>query len=180
MTVSNTVTAFAGDGLLASGAPLDVALAIKAALAGDPALSILAFDDRSGRQVDFDLRGTDTEIAARLRPATEPAAEAARRGAGRPKLGVVAREFRLTFSRPYVKAGKLILEFNNQGEDVHNLRITRGSGGPVLASVDDTSPRQQKTIEIPLKPGTYRLWCALPSHAKLGMKTRLKVVAPNR
>jgi len=95
MTVSNTVTAFAGDGLLASGAPLDVALAIKAALAGDPALSILAFDDRSGRQVDFDLRGTDMEIAARLRPVTEPAAEAARRGAGRPKLGVVAREVTL-------------------------------------------------------------------------------------
>lgn len=100
--------------------------------------------------------------------------------AGPPRLGVVAREFRLTFTRPYVKSGKLILEFNNQGEDVHNLRIARGSGGPVLASVDDTSPRQQKTIEIPLKPGTYRLWCALPSHAKLGMKTRLKVVAPNR
>ena len=99
---------------------------------------------------------------------------------GPPRLGVVAREFRLTFSRPYVKAGKLILEFNNQGEDVHNLRITRGSGGPVLASVDDTSPRQQKTSETPRKRGTYRLWCALPSHAKLGMKTRLKVVAPNR
>jgi hypothetical protein len=100
--------------------------------------------------------------------------------AGPPRLGVVAREFRLTFTRPYVKSGKLILELNNQGEDVHNLRIARGSGGPALTRVDDTLPRQQKTIQVALKPGTYRLWCALPSHARLGMKTRLKVVAPNR
>lgn len=94
MTVSDNVTAFAGDALLASGAIFDVALAVKAALAADSSRSILAFDDRTGRQVDFDLRGTDAEIAARLQPPVEPA-EAGKRGAGRPKLGVVAREVTL-------------------------------------------------------------------------------------
>ncbi|WP_297801625.1 DUF2239 family protein, partial [uncultured Brevundimonas sp.] len=48
------------------------------------------FDDRTGRVVDLDLRGTQEEIAARYAP-EEPAA----RGRGRPKLGVVPREVTL-------------------------------------------------------------------------------------
>ncbi|PLP98283.1 DUF2239 family protein [Cupriavidus pauculus] len=87
-------TAFAGERRLASGTPVAVALAVAAALRADPHQSILAFGDVTGRQVDFDLRGSDADIAARLAP---PAAEEgpARKGAGRPKLGVVAREVTL-------------------------------------------------------------------------------------
>ena len=84
-------TAFVGDALLASGAPVDVALAIRAAI--DAGRShILAFDDLTGRQVDFDLRGSDDDIRRRLVPATETPPKPAR---GRPKLGVVAREVTL-------------------------------------------------------------------------------------
>jgi hypothetical protein len=85
-----TCTAFDGHRRLASGPPSDVAVAVKAALEADPARAILVFDDRTGRQVDFDLRGTPEAVAARLRPAPpEP------RAPGRPKLGVVAREVTL-------------------------------------------------------------------------------------
>ena len=55
---------------------------------GEGAL-VLIFDDQTGRQVDFDLRGTPSEVldhALRARP---------RSGPGRPKLGVVAREVTL-------------------------------------------------------------------------------------
>jgi len=97
---------------------------------------------------------------------------------GPPRLGVVAKEFKLTFSRPYVKAGRLILQLDNQGEDDHNLRIARKSGGSPIAEVGNTAPRQQTTVEVPIRPGTYRLWCALPGHAKFGMKATLKVVGP--
>ena len=87
-----TFTAFAGDRLLVSGPQLEAALSIKAALSrGEPEV-ILAFDDRTGRQVDFDLRGSDEEIAARLNPQPEAREETRR---GRPKLGVVAREVTL-------------------------------------------------------------------------------------
>jgi hypothetical protein len=96
---------------------------------------------------------------------------------GPPRLGVIAREYRFTFTRPYVKAGKLILQLDNQGEDVHNLKIGKVSSKLAFAVVPDTEPRAQSTIEVPLKPGTYRLWCSLPKHEKLGMKTTLKVVA---
>lgn len=87
-----TFTAFAGDRRLASGPSAEVALAIKAALAIDTLHAILAFDDRTGRQTDFDLRGTDEEIVARLSPQSAVTEEAKR---GRPKLGVVAREVTL-------------------------------------------------------------------------------------
>lgn len=100
-TIENTVTAFAGDRLLASGPTPEVALAIKAAIAVNGDAALLVFDDRTGRQVDFDLRGSDEEIVARLTPAapaSDPAkteAAPARRTSGRPKLGVVAREITL-------------------------------------------------------------------------------------
>jgi hypothetical protein len=80
-------TAFDGHRLLATGAPIDVALSVRAAIKGDTGGPILTFDDATGRVVDLDLRGSDAEIAARL--AAPP------RGRGRPKLGVVAREVTL-------------------------------------------------------------------------------------
>lgn len=85
--LSSACTAFAGTTLFASGALIDVALAIKAS--GDD-MSVLVFDDASGRVVDLDLRGSTADIIARLGAAPEPA-----RGRGRPKLGVVAREVTL-------------------------------------------------------------------------------------
>lgn len=92
MDYQPTVTAFAGERLLVSGSPLEAALSIRAALKRGEPETILAFDDRTGRQVDFDLRGSDEEIAARLSPQPEITGETRR---GRPKLGVVAREVTL-------------------------------------------------------------------------------------
>lgn len=81
-------TAFLGEARLASGASWEVALAAKrAAAAGGP--TILIFDDRTGRQIDFNLSGSEEEVVARLR------APEATRPRGRPKLGVVAREVTL-------------------------------------------------------------------------------------
>jgi uncharacterized protein len=94
--MSNTCTAFAGPRRVASGPPAEVAMAVKAALDAHEDRPLLVFDDVSGKPVDFDLRGTPEEILARLAPAPptdQP--DAAARGRGRPKLGVVAREVTL-------------------------------------------------------------------------------------
>ena len=81
-------TAFAGHRRIASGAPRDVVGAVKAAVeAGD---SVLVFDDADARPVEFDLRGDLEAVLARLAPPAE-----AKRGPGRPKLGVTAREVTL-------------------------------------------------------------------------------------
>ena len=89
---SSNCTAFDGHRLLASGARLDVALALKRALGAGAAGPLLAFDDATGAVIDFDLSGSDADIATRL---AEPEPEPAPRGRGRPKLGVVAREVTL-------------------------------------------------------------------------------------
>ncbi|MBK1865770.1 DUF2239 family protein [Aestuariivirga sp. YIM B02566] len=92
-------TAFTGPHRLAGGAILDVALAVKAALAMDPEAPVLTFNDATGAVVDLDLRGGRDEIAARLderfpQGPDEMESEAPR-GPGRPKLGVIAREVTL-------------------------------------------------------------------------------------
>ncbi len=110
--LNKPTTAFAGNRLLISGPLIEVALTIKNASETDPETPILAFDDATGRVVDFDLRGTKADIIARLsqppakpsktskRPARSPAplpvpSRVLGRGRGRPKLGVVAREVTL-------------------------------------------------------------------------------------
>ena len=89
-TSSGSCTAFDGHRLLARGAGIDVALALKQALGAGAVGPLLAFDDATGDVIDFDLSGSEADIAARL---AEP--ESAPRGRGRPKLGVVAREVTL-------------------------------------------------------------------------------------
>lgn len=87
-------TAFCDQQHLASGSPASVALAAHKAMTANPSARVLTFDDATGRTVDFDRRGSEAEIAARLQPADAEPPSPPRR-AGRPKLGVVAKEVTL-------------------------------------------------------------------------------------
>jgi uncharacterized protein len=79
---------------IASGSYMRVALAVKEHLRDCPNASVLIFDDATGEQMDFDLRGSDEDISARILMRFQGARQEDRR-AGRPKLGVVAREVTL-------------------------------------------------------------------------------------
>ena len=98
-TPDTRCTAFAGTRRIASGALRHVALvAQREQQAGTG--PVLIFDDRSSQQIEIDLRGSTADLLRRLADAevaTKPDAEAPapRRGPGRPKLGVVAREVTL-------------------------------------------------------------------------------------
>ncbi len=83
------VIAFAGDRLIARGPASDNLPAIRAAT--ETGQAVLVFDAATGKVVDLDLRGDLAASLARLIPAEEPE----RRGPGRPKLGVTAREVTL-------------------------------------------------------------------------------------
>jgi len=91
--VENTqsFTAFAGDRLIVSGELKVTLLATKRRMDKGAHAPILIFDDSTGKQVDFDFRGTPEEVLARLssHPLFAPA------GPGRPKLGVTCREISL-------------------------------------------------------------------------------------
>ena len=84
-------TAFVGTRMLASGAPHEVALAIKRRAARGAVRQPLVFDNTTGRQIDLDLGGTDDEIMDRYEDRATPAMAPR----GRPRLGVVAREVTL-------------------------------------------------------------------------------------
>ncbi|WP_367718441.1 DUF2239 family protein [Nitratireductor sp. GISD-1A_MAKvit] len=90
----SSFTAFHGKRLLARGSAVEVALAAKALLEEHPGADVLIFDDQSGRQIDFNLAGSDRDVAARLTPKKEEDVQA-KRAPGRPRLGVVAREVTL-------------------------------------------------------------------------------------
>ena len=86
----DTFAAFQGVQLLRRGALDSVLAAVKdAAAAGMAEPGILIFDESSGRQVDFDLRGTLAEVVERAN------AQLAAKPAGRPRLGVSSREVTL-------------------------------------------------------------------------------------
>ncbi len=89
MTDDRNYTAFADDRLIASG-PLQAMLArAKAWVDRKERRRLLIFDDETGREVDFDFRGTVEQVVARAIPPTEPTRP------GRPRLGVVGREVSL-------------------------------------------------------------------------------------
>lgn len=88
LSIDHPVLAFAGERLIARGTAGEAMAAIKAAT--DAGEAVLVFD-RTGRVVDLDLRGEVADALARLAPAPEPE----KRGPGRPKLGVTAREVTL-------------------------------------------------------------------------------------
>ncbi|MFC4933413.1 DUF2239 family protein [Massilia sp. GCM10023247] len=80
--------AFAGTELLAKGPLIDVIRAAKAALDRGTDRSIAVLDLASSRPVDIDFTGSEEDVLRRI-----PRAPA--RSAGRPKLGVIAREVTL-------------------------------------------------------------------------------------
>ena len=97
--MQKTFTAFQGPRRLVSGPAGEVALVVKR-MAERPDEPIIIFEDATGRSIDFDLRGGDREVLARVTklvppPMEETAPPAEPRGRGRPKLGVVAREVTL-------------------------------------------------------------------------------------
>lgn len=84
-----TYTAFVGTSMLHTGSLRDVLPTVKSRFDQDQGTIILIFEDQTGRQVDFDLRGTPNDVLARALP------DRVRIGPGRPKLGVIAREISL-------------------------------------------------------------------------------------
>jgi len=88
MENEQSYTAFKGNGKIASGTLEHVLPELKNMFDADRGVMLLVFDDATGRQVDFDLRGTMAQVLARTLPPQ-------RSGPGRPKLGVVSREISL-------------------------------------------------------------------------------------
>src|SRR5689334_17127904 len=89
MEQETTYTAFAAQTCIATGPLATVIPKVKESFDRSVGTLILIFEDQTGRQVDFDLRGAPADVLERALP------KPSRPGPGRPKLGVVSREVSL-------------------------------------------------------------------------------------
>jgi plastocyanin len=109
-----------------------------------------------------------------LGAADAPAAERGERPVTR--VGVRGDEFNLVLSRTRVNPGHAIVQFQNTGEDPHDLKLRR-AGTQTEYGTGELGPGEVASLpQIWLKRGTrYRLWCSLENHASYGMEAALRV-----
>jgi hypothetical protein len=93
------------------------------------------------------------------------------------RLFVTGDEWSLVLSRSSIRSGKAVIQFQNRGEDPHDLRIRRIGGVDPLRvmGVSETEPSALQALKVRLAPGRYRLWCSLPGHRAKGMRAVLRV-----
>jgi len=154
METNHTYTAFAGDRLVVSGDLKTMILRTKEYIDNGENRPILIFEDQTGKQVDFDFRGTPDEVLARLasHPLFAPSEPQAgeRSGPGRPKLGVICREVSL-LPRHWEWLGqqpggasaalrRLVDERRKRGNGENSARIARDAAGKFMWTMAGNLP----------------------------------------
>ena len=91
-----------------------------------------------------------------------------------PHVQVSAVEYAFTLSRTTVPAGKVVLQFVNDGQDEHNLKVAPAEG-PLAGSFETAPAKAVSQLTLELHPGSYTLFCSLPTHEQKGMKATLTV-----
>ena len=90
------------------------------------------------------------------------------------RIQVTALEFEYRLSRLSVRQGPALIELVNYGEDEHDLVLKR-VGGTRVYRLRKILPGQRATLSLRLRPGVYRLHCAVADHAGRGMRATLRV-----
>ena len=93
-----------------------------------------------------------------------------------PKTGgtvtIAETEYKLTPAHPTAKAGSVSVVAKNAGAIVHTLEV---EGPGVEKKTADIAAGSSATLKVNLKPGTYKIYCTIPGHRKLGMDGTLVV-----
>lgn len=98
MSPTPTYIAFDGDSLLIEGDAASVALAVRRRMQQSDDHQICIFNAATSHTVEFDMRGSEADMLARLEappPAAPRKTAPQKRGPGRPKLGVTSKEVTL-------------------------------------------------------------------------------------
>jgi plastocyanin len=93
---------------------------------------------------------------------------------GPQRVQVTALEFEYRLSRLSVRQGPALIELVNYGEDEHDLFLRR-VGWTKTWKLRKLLPGSRATLSVRLRPGTYRLWCAVTDHRTRGMRATLRV-----
>jgi plastocyanin len=121
--------------------------------------------------------GSSTTLVTAPTPSQEPvgSAPAVPAGSGR-AVQVLGVEWALNPSRSVVAAGTVHVEYNLTGaEDGHDLVVERTDGTGSVYRFDEQQSRSVTSQDLSLSTGTWKLFCDLPGHARLGMQSTLTV-----
>lgn len=102
------------------------------------------------------------------------AAVVAKRTGASTTIKVTEREYRISLSSPSAKAGSVTFVIHNAGKLTHKLDVA-GGGLAKTAGTPAVAPGATRKLTVTLSGGKVSLWCPVPGHAALGMKTSLKI-----
>lgn len=89
------------------------------------------------------------------------------------RLTVTEVEYKIGLSSSHLKAGLTTFMVVDKGKLAHSLSIS-GPGLKKRLIVGTIKPGSSRAVTVTLKAGSYSLWCPVPGHAALGMRTTLK------
>jgi uncharacterized cupredoxin-like copper-binding protein len=90
-------------------------------------------------------------------------------------IKVTEREYKLTLSKKIIAAGTVTFTVHNAGHMKHALAVS-GGGMTGVKKLAPIAPGKTRTLTVTFsKGGTVQVWCPLPGHAALGMKTAVKL-----
>ena len=88
------------------------------------------------------------------------------------RIPVAEDEYSIKLKSASLRPGGYAFEVENTGKIPHDLAIEGESGERKTPLID---PGKKKNLEVPLEPGKYKLYCTVPGHEQLGMKTEVTV-----
>jgi plastocyanin len=101
-------------------------------------------------------------------------------------ISLTEKEYSFDPASPKVPHGGLIsIVATNAGTEYHALRVVVPGAGTTEASraaeeaatgIGEIDPGTTRTLNLQLKPGTYKWFCPLSNHRRLGMRGQIKVL----
>jgi uncharacterized cupredoxin-like copper-binding protein len=102
------------------------------------------------------------------------AAVVAKQAGASSTIKVTEREYRISLSSTSAKAGTVTFVIHNAGKITHKLAVG-GAGVKKVVSTASIAPGATRKLTVALTGGKLQIWCPIPGHAALGMKTSLTV-----
>jgi uncharacterized cupredoxin-like copper-binding protein len=150
-------------------------LVLAVALMGIMALALAACDSGSTPAAT----GGATTVPAATAPAaggtTDTTPTAASSGGAGTDVKVELKEWTVNPNPIDIPAGSVKLEVSNAGQFGHDLVVQDSSGTEVGRTPVFKTADSPKTLQVDLKPGTYKFFCDVPGHASKGMTTTVTV-----
>ncbi len=90
-------------------------------------------------------------------------------------INVTEREYSIKLSAQKAPIGLVHLVIHNRGKYSHAIVVKEGSLSKRTPLI---KPGKSATLNVTFKKGKVAIWCPVPGHAALGMKTSLAVGTP--